>query len=305
MAKTIMTTVAVILVLGVTLIAGLSLTSRPAQDHPYYANPGFRIIAHRGGRGLGPENTLETFKKSLAAGADVLEMDLRMTRDGELVILHDATVDRTTNGAGAVMDMDLRQLKELDAGFRWIRDGSFIFRNQHITIPTLAEVFETFPETPFIIEIKDNRSGVCKLLCGQIETYRKIDSVLVASMHTSMLSEFRKVCPKVATSAGPRAAMLFYLLNQVGLTSVFSPPMAALQVPAVFRGRPVATPGFVSAAQRLNLKVEVWTVNDVEQMCRLIDAGVDGIMTDFPDLLMTVRDRGRGGPSACGAAATH
>jgi glycerophosphoryl diester phosphodiesterase len=122
--------------------------------------------------------------------------------------------------------------------------------------------------------------------------------VLVASMHAKVLSEFRKVCPEVATSAGPESVLVFYLLNKVGLTSFFPADMAAFQVPIASRGRRIATPGFVMAAHRRNLIVEVWTVNDPDEMQRLLKAGVDGIFTDFPGRLKSVAEktlRQRGG----------
>ena len=275
----------------VVLIAGMRLLAHPAQDYAYYGRPGFRIIAHRGGPGLGPENTMETFRRSLAAGADTLDMDIRVTRDNQLIIMHDATVDRTTDGTGTVRGMDLRDIKKLNAGPRRPpggRDSSV--RDLKITVPTVAEVLEAFPETPLVMEIKDEKPGTGKILCGLLARYRKTDSVLVASMHSAMLSEFRRVCPQVATSAGPRTVLAFYLLNKMGLTSLFTAGTAAFQVPIAVRDRRIATPEFVSAAHRRNIKVEVWTVNDASTMQRLIDAGVDGIFTDFPDRLKSVVD---------------
>lgn len=247
-----------IFIMAAALVSGLALFADPAPDHPYYAAPGFRIIAHRGGLGLGPENTIEVFKRSLAAGADVLEMDLRTTRDGQLVLLHDATVDRTTNGTGFVHDMTLSEVQKLDAGFRWEANGKFPFRNKGIVIPTLDQVLKTFADTPLVIEIKENRPGICGDVCRLIKENRKTDSVLIASMHSPVLKRFRTECPQVATSAGPRSVLIFHMLNKIGLTSIFMPGMAvAFQVPLEFRGQPVATPEFVSAAHRRNLKVEV------------------------------------------------
>ena len=279
----------IIVVIGVSTAAlgGLRMWSHPAADHPYYANSGFRIIAHRGGKGLGPENTLAVFKRSLAAGADVIEMDLRMTRDGQLVVLHDSSVNRTTDGNGMVREMTLAQIKRLDAGFRWTTDDgqTFPFRDQGITVPELIEVFEAFPRIPMVIEIKEKRPGICEPLCRMIKEYQRTTSTLIASTRMDVLDTFRSICPRVPTSAGSSEALTFYVLSKVGLTSVFTPAMQALQVPKAFKGRKVATRQFVSAAHRRNLKVEVWTVNDVEAMQQLIDAGVDGIMTDYPDRL--------------------
>jgi glycerophosphoryl diester phosphodiesterase len=139
------------------LIAGLLLLASPAADYAYYSHEGFRIIAHRGGMGIGPENTIETFKRSLAVGADTLEMDVRMTKDGRLVVIHDASVDRTTDGTGAVRDLNLAEIKKLDAGNRRPQEGpDFRAPNRRIGVPTVEEVLEAFPETPLVMEIKDD-----------------------------------------------------------------------------------------------------------------------------------------------------
>lgn len=281
------------------LIAGLHLLASPAADYAYYSHKGFRIIAHRGGMGLGPENTIETFKRSLAAGADTLEMDIRMTKDGRLVVIHDASVDRTTDGTGAVRDLNLAEIKKLDAGNRRPQAGpDFRVPDRRIGVPTVEEVLEAFPKTFLVMEIKDESPETGDLLCRLLARYRKTNSVIVASMHAKVLSEFRQVCPGVATSAGPDSVLVFYLLNKVGLTSFFSADMAAFQVPIASRGRRIATPGLVMAAHRRNLKVEVWTVNDPDEMQRLLKAGVDGIFTDFPGRLKSVAEkslRQRGG----------
>ena len=282
----------VIVVIGISTAAlgALRIWSHPAADHPYYANSGFRIIAHRGGKGLGPENTLAVFKRSLAAGANVIKMDLRMTGDGQLVVFHDSTVNRTTDGNGMVRKMTLAQIKRLDAGFRWTADGgqTFPFRDRGITVPTLTEVFEAFPRIPLVIEIKEKQPLICEPLCRMIIEYQRTTSTLIASRRMDVLDTFRSICPRVPTSAGPSEALAFFILSKVGLTSVFTPAMQALQVPKALKGRQVVTRQFVAAAHRRNLKVEVWTVNDVEAMQQLIHAGVDGIMTDYPDRLFNL-----------------
>ncbi|MEN8758000.1 MAG: glycerophosphodiester phosphodiesterase, partial [Desulfobacterales bacterium] len=271
--------------------------ARPAPPHPYFAAAGFQVIAHRGGSGLGPENTLAAFRRSLAAGADVLEMDVRTTADGHPVVLHDATVDRTTDGRGAVNEMTLAQLKKLDAGFRWTADQgrSFPFRGRGITVPTLSEVLAAFAETPLITEIKEKRPEVSQSVCDMLRRHGRITRVLVASVHAGVLERFRQVCPGVATSAGPSEALWFYLLSRAGLAFLYSPAMQALQVPVTFRGLTVVSRRFVAAAHARNLTVAVWTVSAEGTMRRLIEAGVDGIMTDYPDRLAGIIEETRDG----------
>jgi len=222
---------------------------------------------------------------------------VRTTADGHLVVLHDATVDRTTDGRGAVNQMTLAQLKKLDAGYRWTADHgrSFPFRGQGITVPTLSEVLETFAETPLITEIKEKRPEVSQSVCEMLRRHGRMTSVLVASVHAGVLERFRQVCPAVATSAGPSEALWFYLLSRAGLASLYSPAMQALQVPVTFKGLAVVSRRFVAAAHARNLTVAVWTVNAEGIMRRMIAAGVDGIMTDYPDRLAGIIEETRDG----------
>lgn len=297
MAKRLLKIFAAALIFTVIVLGGVWLRARPAPPHPYFAAAGFQVIAHRGGRGLGPENTLAVFRRSLAAGADVLEMDLRTTADGHLVVLHDATVDRTTDGRGAVNEMTLAQLKTLDAGYRWTADQgrSFPFRGRGITVPTLSEVLAAFADTPLITEIKEKRPETGQSVCDLLRRHGPAPRVLVASVHAGVLERLRQVCPGVATSAGFSEALRFYLLSRAGLASFFSPAMQALQVPMTFKGMAVVSRRFVAAAHGRNLTVAVWTVNAEETMRRLIAAGVDGIMTDYPDRLAAIVAETRAG----------
>ncbi|MEN8690052.1 MAG: glycerophosphodiester phosphodiesterase [Desulfobacterales bacterium] len=297
MGKRILTIFLTTLILALIVLGGVWLQARPAPPHPYFAAAGFQVIAHRGGSGLGPENTLAAFRRSLAAGADVLEMDVRTTADGHPVVLHDATVDRTTDGRGAVNEMTLAQLKKLDAGFRWTADQgrSFPFRGRGITVPTLSEVLAAFAETPLITEIKEKRPEVSQSVCDMLRRHGRITRVLVASVHAGVLERFRQVCPGVATSAGPSEALWFYLLSRAGLAFLYSPAMQALQVPVTFRGLTVVSRRFVAAAHARNLTVAVWTVSAEGTMRRLIEAGVDGIMTDYPDRLAGIIEETRDG----------
>lgn len=290
MGKRILQIALTIFVTGVFLFVWIWLQARPAKVHPYFVQSGFDTIAHRGGRGLGPENTLAAFRLSLANGADVLEMDVRSSADGHLIVLHDDTVDRTTDGNGTANEMTLTQLKKLDAGYHWTDDAgrSYPFRNRGITIPTLPEIFATIADTPLIIEIKEDRPSISRLLCAELRHHNRIASVLVASVHRRVLQRFRTICPRVATSAGPSEAMWFYTLSRIGLTSIYSPNEQALLIPQTFKERNVVSARFVEAAHGRNLYVAVWTVNSEEDMRRLIAAGVDGILTDYPDRLVGI-----------------
>jgi len=268
----------------------LHVLARPIPDHLYFKPDDFLVIAHRGGRSLGPENTLYTFKRAVELGTDVLEMDLQTTSDGALVILHDREVHRTTNGKGAVDSYTLSELKKLDAGFRWSPNNSrsYPLRNKGVTIPTLTEVFKAFPGTRINIEIKSSQVNTIQDLCRTIRDNGMSEKVMVACFDAGKLGEFRSVCPEVATSAGASEAAMFYWLQWAHLESAYSPSAQALQIPEAYGDNRIATRRFLDAAHARNLRVHVWTVNDTESMQRLIQLGVDGIMTDYPERLVKI-----------------
>ena len=281
-------TLLVLLLLIFSVYEILRLLARPIPDHAYFNPTKFLVIAHRGGPSLGPESTLYTFRNAVKLGVDVLEMDVRSTKDGQLIILHDDTVARTTNATGLVQDYTLVDLKKLDAAHRWSPDSgqAFPLRNKGVKIPTLAEVFNAFPETKMNLEIKDRRSSTIRSLCRLIHDHRMTQKVMVAAFDADALKEFRSLCPQVATSAGASEAWLFYGLQKFYLDAAYSPVAQAIQVPETLRNLRVVNRRFIEAAHARNMRVQVWTVNDVDAMQRLLNLGVDGIMTDYPQRLM-------------------
>ncbi|MBA2244402.1 MAG: glycerophosphodiester phosphodiesterase [Gemmatimonadetes bacterium] len=282
-----------VLVLLLVAGAGLLLPARPVADHPYLrqGEPGPLVIAHRGSAALWPENTLYAFERAAALGTDVMETDVRATADGVLVLLHDATVNRTTDGSGAVAALTLAELKRLDAGARWSPDGgrSFPHRGQGLTVPTLAEAFAALPGMRFNLEMKE--PTLAAPLCQALREHGMARQAMVASFSDSALGEFRRLCPEVATSASAAEARNFYLMATASLDNAYRPAMQALQVPEYMGGLRVLTPAFMNAARRLNLQVHAWTINDTEAMRRILALGVDGIITDYPDRLVALLDR--------------
>lgn len=271
----------------------LYFLAEPIADHSYFKTDNFLVIAHRGGRSLGPEGTLYTFQKAVDLGVDVIETDIRSTKDGKLVIIHDSTVNRTTNGNGPVNSFSLKTLKQLDAGFRWSPDNgsTYPMRGRGLTIPTLAEAFAALPKTRMNIEIKESDPEVIDRLCDLIRDYQKTDHVMVASFDVSRLKQFRSQCPQVATSMGAREAVVFFGLQWAHLDNIYSPSAQALQVPDTYRNTQVVTQRFLKAAHARNMKVHVWTVNEPQHMQRLLKLGVDGIMTDYPERLLRLLGR--------------
>ncbi|HEY0659412.1 MAG TPA: glycerophosphodiester phosphodiesterase, partial [Pyrinomonadaceae bacterium] len=243
-----------------------SSKGEPAIEHAFFNLEISRplAIAHRGGAGLHPENTLYAFQKVYDLGVDVIELDVRSTSDGTLIVLHDASVDRTTDGGGRVNEMSIGEVKKLDAGYRWTFDQgkTFPFRGSKITIPTLPEVFAAFPEMKFNIEPKQGSPSIIKPLCGIIREYKMVDKIVIGSFNQTILEEFRRECPGVATSAGPSEVSKFLALYKTGLSESYSPAMQALQIPEYAAGIQVVTKEFVEAAHKRNLKVHIWTVNE-------------------------------------------
>jgi glycerophosphoryl diester phosphodiesterase len=283
------------LFLLVVALLALALTSRPAERPGVLAGFGDQplVIAHRGGRGLWPENTLFAFERADALDVDMLEMDVRRTRDGELVVLHDPRVDRTTNGSGKVADLSLAELQALDAGYRWSADGgeSFPYRGQGIRIPTFNEVLARFPERPKVVEIKVPDVGLEEQLCALLDEHEQRERVLVGSFYERSLKRFREVCPGVATSAGPTSVRLLVALNWIGLGGLVSPSYQALQIPERSGGLQVASEGLMRTALQRGLTVQMWTINEQPTMRQLLDMGAKGLITDYPDRALQLLGR--------------
>jgi glycerophosphoryl diester phosphodiesterase len=265
-------------------------TGKPAVSREIFKREISRplVFAHRGGGGLFPENTLEAFKYSAKMGVDVLELDVHSTVDGTLVVMHDERVDRTTNGSGRVSEMTLAELKKLDAGFQFTSDDgkTFPYRGRGIAIPTLQEIFDSFPEMTFNIEPKQAEPSVIKPMCEMIRTRKMTEKVIVGSFRQAAIDEFREECAEVATAATPAEVSEFLALYKVGLGESYSPPMQVLQIPEKVGSLQIVSKDFVETARKLNLKVHVWTINETADMQRLLEMKVDGIMTDYPDRLL-------------------
>lgn len=285
----------IFLCIGALYIYLASVTGDAAAERTVFKreNPRPMVFAHRGGGGLFPENTLGAFEYSAKMGVDVLELDVHATSDGALVVHHDSTVDRTTDGRGRIGELTLDEIKKLDAGYAFSTDGgkTFPFRGKGVTIPTLEEIFAALPEMTFNVEPKQQTPSIIKPLCSLIRERKMADKVIVGSFRQAVLDEFRLECSEVATSASPSEVSKFLALSKTGVAESYSPPMQALQVPEYIGALQVVSKQFVEAAHKRNLKVHVWTINETADMQRLLDLGVDGIMTDYPDRLMDLLNR--------------
>jgi glycerophosphoryl diester phosphodiesterase len=272
------------------------LKIRRLPGSPFATETGPVVLAHRGWSGNYPENTMPAFAGAARLPVDGLEMDIRSTADGVLVVIHDETVNRTTNGAGPVHEFTLPELKGLDAGYRWTPDGgrSFPFRGRGITVPTLAEVFKAFPRLWMNIDIKQKKPPIIYTVARMIRQFHLEDHVCAGSFDTPTIHALRRACPEVATAASPREVLGFLVLHRLFLAFLYRGKKARmLAIPEYVRGRRILNRSFVQAAQQKGLAVYVWTVNERADMERLLEMGVDGLITDYPDRLIEVLEARR------------
>jgi glycerophosphoryl diester phosphodiesterase len=270
-------------------LVGLYLGRRAAQDDLANSPKDWPVnFAHRGGAGIAPENTLVAFREGLSVGAGVLELDVHTTADGHVVVIHDDDVASTTQGTEPVREMTLAEIKRLDAGYWFSRDGrrTFPCRGQGIRIPTLVEVYDEFVEVPINVEIKGKRAGIEEAVWRVIEAADAQERTLVVSESMPTMRRFREVSGgRVATASSSVELIFFYILSGLGLGRFVRPRYQALQGPETFHGLRVVTPKLIRAAHERGLRVDVWTIDSEADMRRLLGFGVDGIMTDHPDIL--------------------
>jgi glycerophosphoryl diester phosphodiesterase len=246
------------------------------------------VIAHRGESGHAPENTIESFRRAVAAGADAIEFDLRLTRDGKVVVLHDPTVDRTTDGRGTLGSRTLAEVRELDAGYRFTRDRgrTHPFRGQVIRIPTFEEVISSFPETPFLIELKEVQ--VAAAVRELIERRGISAKVLVDSAKPEALQPFAGTA--IATGASSEGA--FALLRRSWSTPSGARHLfRALCIPYRYYGVAVPIRRMAAAAAAGGAVTHVWTVNDPALAERFWRDGAQGIITNYPRTMLDLRER--------------
>jgi glycerophosphoryl diester phosphodiesterase len=267
-----------------------------------------RVIAyaHQGGAWEGPSSTLHAIRGALAVGATGIELDVHATLDGYLVVGHDPTVDRTTNGAGRIADLTLDQVRALDNAYWWAlgSDVSPGFESDHypfrgrapedrsLAVATLQEVLEEFEGVVLNLDIKQTTPVVVpyeESLARMLRKFGRVDDVIVASFLDAATDAFSAHAPEIPTSAGTTAVAGFYQAVRAG-----EPPTpmrhVALQVPAAFGELTVVDQRFVDAAHGQGMAVHVWTIEEQAEMEHLCDLGVDGIITDRPSVLAKVLD---------------
>jgi len=280
-------------ILFLAFVASVIVNPKTPPTRYYEDAPKPLVIAHQGGDGVWPGDTMFAFENAVEIGSDVLEMDAHITKDGHIVLMHDEGVDRTTDGTGLIEDLTLAEIKQLDAAYDWSNDEgrTFPYRGQGIQAPTLEELFQKFPQMRYVIEIKLTRNPIDKPLCALIRKYDMQDRVLIGSFHDEAMKNFRAVCPEVATSAARNEVRNYVLLGKIFLWGFIAPGYQTVQPPwnpEDSLGITIVTERFIRESHAKNIRVEPWTVNDPELMKLYIEWGVDGIVTDRPDLMVEV-----------------
>ncbi len=258
-----------------------------ASLHRFVDAPRPLVFAHRGGSRLAPENTIAAFDHGLSVGADGLELDVHLSREGRPVVHHDALLNRTTDGVGPITARTVEELARVDAGYRFCRDGDFPFRGLGFCVPTLAQVLERYADTRIIVELKNGCDALARAVLEDVRQAGALDRVCFAGEHVDGLRTIRALEPAAATSAARVEIRRALIRSWAGLRAD-GPRVVAYQVPETRGPLRIVSPRFVRAAHRAGRVVQVWTVDRADQMRRLLEWGVDGIITDRPDVAAAV-----------------
>ena len=241
-------------------------------------------FAHRGGAKLRPEETLEAYAHAASLGTHVLEGDLHTTSDGHVVLMHDAEVDRTTDGQGKVHGMTLAELQKLDAGYDFSPDAGAThpWRGKGLTVPTLEQVLTAHADAWWTLEIKQASPSIVDAVLAVVDAAGNAERTVLVSFYDEVLGEIREKRPEILTGMGVGEMLTLSSLNEETEPG-YQPPTRIVQPPAS-----AVTAPLMERAIRLKLRIHAWTVNDEPEMTRLLDLGVHGIMTDDPALLVDV-----------------
>jgi glycerophosphoryl diester phosphodiesterase len=265
--------------------------------HPFFISARPAVFAHRGGGALAPENTVAAFERGLSLGADGIELDVHLSRDGLVVVHHDDTVDRTTDGTGRISDLTADELARLDAGYRFRNEAGHPFRRCGIGVPRLAEVLSRFRGARVIIELKGGSAltgGSASLARATVDAVRAadaVDRVCIGSKWMRGLRVVRTMEPSIATSAAREEVRLALYRSWIRMSPRARARYDGFQVPETAEGFRIVSPRFVAAVNRGGRAVQVWTVNSEDDARRLLGWGVQALITDRPDLMVPlVRD---------------
>ena len=248
-------------------------------------------IAHQGGNKVYPDESLLAFTNAINMGIQVIELDIHRTKDGVIVINHDPTIDRLTDGTGLIREMSWLELQQVDGAYNWSLDGlTYPYRGKGIKILSLIEMMDTFPQQVYDIEIKQHDPPLEKDLCDLLRKYGvAADQAIIASFRDETVARFHDICPEVAISLPVNQGTVLYILSRIGLERLLPLDAVVAQLPTTFStklGQLELDRRYIEAFSKGDRQVWVWTVNDSIEMKRLVNMGAHGIITDRPDILM-------------------
>lgn len=247
------------------------------------------VFAHRGGCDLGPENTLLAFDLGIAAGADGLELDVHLSKDGVVVVHHDPTLDRTTATTGPIAARSADELAEVDAAFRFGPDRGYPHRGQGVGVPRLGEVLSRYPQARIIIEMKVDSAQMADAVVDEVRRAGATHRVCLAGYGSRASAAARKALPGAASSAS-RREVRWALYRSMVRWPLRHAPYGGYQVPEHADGHTIVSRRFIEDAHRAGLHVQVWTVDAEADMRRLLGWGVDALISNRPDLAVKVRN---------------
>jgi glycerophosphoryl diester phosphodiesterase len=255
--------------------------------HPFFTFDRPLVFAHRGGGALAPENTLAAFDNAVALGADGLELDVHLSRDGVVMVQHDPTLDRTTDLKGPIAGRTAAELAVADAGWHFTRGGEYPFRGGGVRVPKLAEILARYSRVRVIIELKTGSPELARAVVAAVRAADAIERVCVGSFDVRGLRVVRALEPAIATSAA-RGEVALALAKVWCRWPLAKAVYGGFQVPERSGRTRVVSSSFVKAAHRARLGVQVWTVDQPEDARRLLSLGVDALITDRPDLILPI-----------------
>lgn len=251
-----------------------------------------KVVAHRGDSKYFPENSHPAFKSAVDLGVDIIETDVHISSDGVIFVWHDENTFQLDGDKNSVSGKSWEELSTLDLGYLYIdKDGRRPFSSKGIGLMTFEEVLRDFPSIRFNVDLKDKQYQLVEGMVELLDKYSAFDRVVVASFHTENLKSIRRISDRVATSYGQTEVLLRVVLSKLKLFRLFShwmitPPV--MQVPVVSGGINVVNRTFIKILHKRGVKIQVWTINELDEMKRLYKLGVDGIMTDDPRLLLSI-----------------
>lgn len=276
---------------GTTHVSSMA-TAIPETEHGWVrrARPAGRprIFAHRGGSGLAPENTWPAFEQAHALGVDGFELDVHVSRDGEVMVMHDADLYRTTDAQGLISSMTADELSQVDAGFKFTSPASplqFPFRGRGVRIPRLRDLLVAFRDELVIIELKGTHPIVAERTFAVVRETDSLDRVCFGGFSWKMLRTLRKLDPRACSSASREETRWALYGSWLHISPAWARALGvrAFQIPEMAGATRVVSPQFLEKAHAADLLVQVWTVNEEADMRRLAEWGVDGLITDRPD----------------------